>query len=174
MQQQPLDDKAGADETAAPKKEASHHEQIQIDSDDTRRRFLHLTGWRLQAAVVSVCSSGFLVFGYDQGVMSGVVISEIWLKEMGNPSSVMIGTITAIYDIGAIVGCLAAAFWGEALGRRKTLVTGCVAVIVGMLIMTTCYGRAQMMLGRVVTGIGIGFITSGISPHYASNSLPLL
>lgn len=39
-------------------------------------------GW-LITAITSVCSAGFLLFGYDQGVMSGVVISKFWLSQMG-------------------------------------------------------------------------------------------
>jgi hypothetical protein len=35
-----------------------------------------LHGRPLVAAITSVCSAGFLLFGYDQGVMSGVVISK--------------------------------------------------------------------------------------------------
>ena len=50
-------------------------------------------GW-LIAAITSVCSAGFLLFGYDQGVMSGVVISKYWLAQMGHPSQLMVGTIT--------------------------------------------------------------------------------
>jgi MFS family permease len=146
--------------------QTSHHENVHVaapvaaaDQRQSHRRWL--VGWHLQAAVVSVCSAGFLVFGYDQGVMSGVVISDIWLKSMGNPSSVMIGTIVAVYDIGAIFGCVGAALVGEKFGRRKTLICGCLWVLLGMLLMVTNTVRSQFMVGRVVTGVGIGFITSG-------------
>jgi hypothetical protein len=60
-----------------------------------------LHGPLLIAAITSVCSSGFLLFGYDQGVISGIVISQYWLDAMGDPSTLMIGTITALYDVGA-------------------------------------------------------------------------
>jgi hypothetical protein len=61
-----------------------------------------LHGSLLIAAITSVCSSGFLLFGYDQGVMSGIVISQFWLSAMNNPSTLMVGTTTAIYDVGAL------------------------------------------------------------------------
>ena len=137
---------------------------MELEAHMSNKKQGWLTGSVLVAAITSVCSSAFLVFGYDQGVMSGVVISKIWLAQMGNPSQLMVGTITALYDVGAIAGCIAAAVVGERWGRRRTLVFGCVTVIVGMILMTTCYERIQMMFGRVVTGIGIGFITAGASP----------
>ena len=52
-----------------------------------------LSGKTLIALITSVCSSGFLLFGYDQGVMSGVVVSKLWLSQMGNPSQLMVGTM---------------------------------------------------------------------------------
>ncbi|KAF8550858.1 hypothetical protein OG21DRAFT_1487465 [Imleria badia] len=81
-----------------------------------------LRGTALVAAITSVCSFGFWLFGYNQGVMSGVVISQPWVTQMGNPSTVMIGTITSLYDIGATVGAIAAASSSERLGRKQTLI----------------------------------------------------
>lgn len=126
-----------------------------------------LAGAPLIAAITSVCSSGFLLFGYDQGVMSGVVISKIWLAQMGHPSTIMLSTITALYDVGAVFGAICAAVLGDRLGRKRTLILGCAVLIVGTILMASCYERIQMMFGRVLTGLGIGFITS-VTPVYQS------
>lgn len=134
-------------------------------SDRTGLAFLK--GNLLIAAITSVCSSGFLLFGYDQGVMSGVVISKFWLAKMNHPSTLMIGTITALYDVGAIFGAIAAAFLAESLGRKRTLIVGSSVTIVGSILMGSCDERVQMMVARVVTGIGIGFVTS-VTPVYQS------
>ncbi|KAB8296733.1 hypothetical protein EYC80_002153 [Monilinia laxa] len=126
-----------------------------------------LQGPSLIAAITSVCSSGFLLFGYDQGVMSGVVISSYWLSTMGSPSTLMIGTITALYDVGAVFGAIAAAFTTEQLGRKRTLLLGTFIVLVGGILMGTSYERIQFMIARVITGIGIGYVTS-VTPVYQS------
>jgi MFS family permease len=126
-----------------------------------------LRGPLLIAAITSVCSSGFLVFGYDQGVMSGVVISDFWLSSMGHPSTLMVGTITALYDVGAVFGAIAAAFTADRLGRKHTLLLGAAIVIVGAVIMGSAFERIQFMFARVITGIGIGYITS-VTPVYQS------
>lgn len=55
----------------------------------------------LVAAMTSVCRLGPWAFGYDRGVMSSVVISQSWLVQTGNPSTVMIDTITSLYGIAA-------------------------------------------------------------------------
>ena len=127
--------------------------------------FLH--GPLLVAAITSVCSSGFALFGYEQGVMSGVVVSKFWLDQMGNPSTLMTGTITALYDVGAVFGAIAAAFTAEPLGRKRTLLLGDIILIIGVILMGSSYERIQFMFARVVTGIGIGYITS-VTPVYQS------
>ncbi|KAH0828152.1 putative sugar transporter [Lanmaoa asiatica] len=112
-----------------------------------------LRGTALVAAITSVCSLGFWLFGYDQGVMSGVVISQPWLTQMGNPSTVMIGTITSLYDIGAVVGAIVAASSSERLGRKRTLILGAIILIIGSVLMGSSFERIQMMVARVITGI---------------------
>ena len=134
-------------------------------SSKTGTNLLH--GSLLVAAITSVCSSGFLLFGYDQGVMSGVVISNFWLTSMGTPSTLMIGTITALYDVSAFFGAIGAAFTAEPLGRKRTLILGAVIVLVGAIIMSTAFERVQFMVARIITGVGIGYITS-VTPVYQS------
>ncbi|KAF2234290.1 general substrate transporter [Viridothelium virens] len=126
-----------------------------------------LTGRSLVTAITSVCSAGFLLFGYDQGVMSGVVISKPWLGQMGNPSTLMIGTLTSLYDVGAVIGAVIAAVSAEPLGRKRTLILGAMVLIVGTILMGSAYERVQFMVSRILTGLGIGLITSS-TPVYQS------
>lgn len=86
--------------------------------------------------------------------MSGVVISQYWLDKMDNPSTVMLATITALYDVGAAFGAIFAASSAEQLGRKRTLMLGSIILIIGTVLMGTSFGRVQMMIARIVTGIG--------------------
>jgi len=115
-----------------------------------------LKGKSLVAAITSVCASGFLLFGYDQGVMGGVVVSDYFLAVMGHPSSIMLGTITSLYDVGAVFGAISAAFTAEPLGRKRTLLLGATILAIGTIIMGTAFERVQFMVARVITGMGIG------------------
>ena len=84
-----------------------HPTHIEHDSTTSASFARHgLAGAPLVAAITSVCSSGFL-FGYDQCVMSGVVIFHYRLDAMGHPSTIMLSTITALYDVGAVFGAIA-------------------------------------------------------------------
>ncbi|KAJ5403813.1 hypothetical protein N7509_003684 [Penicillium cosmopolitanum] len=99
--------------------------------------------------------------------MSGVVISEYWLDEMGNPSTVMTGTITALYDVGGVFGAIIAAFTVESLGRKRGLMVGAALIVIGSVLMGASVERVLMIVGRIITGLGIGFLTS-VAPVYQS------
>jgi MFS family permease len=124
-----------------------------------------LKGWPLVAAITSVCGSGFLLFGYDQGVMSGVVISNSWLQTMDNPDALIVGTLVSLYDVGAVFGAIGAAFTAEYLGRKQALIAGTVVLMIGTILMGSAFGRAQFIVARLFTGIGIGYISS-VTPVY--------
>lgn len=98
--------------------------------------------------------------------MSGVIVSHYWLAQMGHPSTIMVSTITALYDVGAVFGAIGAAVVGDRLGRKRTLMLGCSILIIGSILMASCFERIQMMFGRILTGLGIGFITSGDGNDY--------
>lgn len=54
------------------------------------------------------------------------------------------------------------AFVGECLGRRKTVAIGAVIMVIGAILQATSYSRAQMIVARVVSGFGMGFINSTV------------
>ena len=99
--------------------------------------------------------------------MSGIVVSEYWLDQMGNPSTLMIGTITALYDVGAAVGAIAAAFTAEWLGRKRSLLLGALVLTVGSIIMGSAFERVQFMVGfRSLAELGGILISTGITCDY--------
>lgn len=103
--------------------------------------------------------------------MSGIVVSNYWLSAMNNPSTLMVGTVTALYGVGAffgaLFGALCAAFVAEGLGGKRTLLLGAAIVIIGAVLMGSAVERVQSMVARIVTGVGIGYVTS-VTPVYQS------
>lgn len=81
---------------------------------------------------------------------------------MGNPDPTLLGFIVAVYELGCLAGAVASAIWGENMGRRMLTVAGCIFLILGTVIQCTSCGRAQMIVGRIVTGLGMGGITSAV------------
>jgi hypothetical protein len=57
---------------------------------------INARGKLLQAFLTIACSSGFLLFGYDQGVFSGVIVTPYFLETFNNPDANLLGIINAI------------------------------------------------------------------------------
>lgn len=121
-----------------------------------------LKGRALLLTVNLLTSLGFMLIGYDNGLMGGLVGAPAFKKTFDNPSSNMIGTIVAIFEIGCFVGAMATAFFGENLGRRKSIAIGAVISMVGALLQATAFGRAHLIVGRIVSGVGLGIINSTV------------
>ncbi|KAL4795177.1 hypothetical protein BDV19DRAFT_399024 [Aspergillus venezuelensis] len=129
-----------------------------------------LVGQPLSLAITATAGSGFLLFGYDQGVMSGLlsgdafirVFPEIDTTEGGSGSSSLQGTVVAIYEIGCFFGAIASLLVGERLGRRWCIMAGSLILSIGAVLQATAYGIPQMIVGRIVAGVGNGLNTSTI------------
>ncbi|KAF2832976.1 general substrate transporter [Ophiobolus disseminans] len=129
-----------------------------------------LVGRPLNWAITATAGSGFLLFGYDQGVMSGLLTGiaftstfpEIDTTNGGGGSSSLQGTVVAIYEIGCFFGAIFCFLFGERLGRRKCIMIGCVILSIGAALQAASYGIPQMIVGRIVAGLGNGMNTSTI------------
>jgi MFS family permease len=111
----------------------------------------NVRGTRLQAIITFACSSGFFLFGYDQGVFSGVIVTPYFLETFDNPKSGLLGTINAIYDIGGAVGAILCLLFGHALGRKRTIMVGCLVAAVGAILQGTAKTIAHLIVGRKFT-----------------------
>ncbi|KAH7383776.1 general substrate transporter [Pyrenochaeta sp. MPI-SDFR-AT-0127] len=129
-----------------------------------------LVGRPLNWAITATAGSGFLLFGYDQGVMSGLLTGLAFTRTFpeidttnGNGGSASLqGTVVAIYEIGCFFGAIFCFLFGEKLGRRKCIMLGCVVLSIGAALQAASYGIPQMIVGRIVAGLGNGMNTSTI------------
>ncbi|KAM0747646.1 hypothetical protein T439DRAFT_93472 [Meredithblackwellia eburnea MCA 4105] len=136
------------------------------------------------AILLAVFSSmGGFIFGYDTGQISDFLLMPDFLlrfatcTEPGNSdsctfSNVRTGLIVAMLSIGTAIGALGGAPIADMLGRRKGIATYCAVVIVGTIIQVASVSSwVQLMIGRIVTGLGIGALSIGV-PLYQSESSP--
>jgi MFS family permease len=127
-----------------------------------------LQGKYLHWAITAASCQAFLLLGYDQGVMSGLIgANNQFGRTFNNPDSTMQGLLTSIYDIGCAVGCLLSLVIGHKYGRRKMIIAGGSIMIIGTIILGSSYTVPQFLVGRIVTGLGNG-INSSTVPAYQS------
>ncbi|KAF1346532.1 general substrate transporter [Delphinella strobiligena] len=152
---------------------------MKID-DNNQPRFMGLCGKRLNLAVSVIATTGFLLFGYDQGVMSGIIDAAPFAEtfpEAGRPGlqgSVWQAFITAIYEVGCLLGAIFTLIFGDRIGRRRNIMAGAAIMILGVIIQITAVknqaSTTQFLIGRTITGIGNGMNTSTIPSYQAECS----
>ncbi|KZT03480.1 general substrate transporter [Laetiporus sulphureus 93-53] len=146
--------------------------------DDIRAAVPALRGRRLIMALTFVSGTNFILFGYDQGVMSALLTANQFEKVFpqvvdDGPSNhaTLQSFIVAVYEIGCLFGALSNLWLGDKLGRRKTIYLGSVIVIIGAILQATSFTFTQMVVARIVSGLGIGLNTSTV-PSYQAECSP--
>ena len=137
----------------------------------------NLRGPTLRGAIAFCCGVAFLVsvpmimrtivilrdfpklFGYDQGVLGAVIGLESFRRDFDNPSSNLEGMIASIYDIGCFVGAIVAFVTADRLGRKGSINVGSWIMVVGTILQTSANEKIQMIISRIITGIGNGMNT---------------
>lgn len=130
-----------------------------------------LTGKPLIYFTSIFVSLGVFLFGYDQGVMSGIITGPLFKDYFGQPSKAQIGTMIAILEIGAFFSSLVVGKIGDIIGRRRTILYGSCIFFVGGAIQTAAVNMILMMLGRLIAGVGVGMLST-IVPVYQSEISP--
>ncbi len=121
----------------------------------------------LLAVGLVVMLSG-LLFGYDQGVISGALDG---IDKTFHPSTVVTEIITSWVTLGAMVGALAAGVLAERYGRRNTILMAALIFVVGALLEALAPDTAVLVAGRLVLGAGVG-IASVAAPLYGAENAP--
>lgn len=99
--------------------------------------------------------------------MSGILTGPHFIAYFNNPSRAEIGTMVAILELGALLSSLLVGKIGDVIGRRRTIRYGALIFIIGGLIQTCARKMLDLVFGRVISGIGVG-ILSTIVPVYQS------
>ncbi|KAG4035133.1 hypothetical protein MFRU_002g04780 [Monilinia fructicola] len=134
------------------------------------RRYLGGSGEALTVWISIAASTVLVFYGYDQGVFGNVLVGDDFLRVMGYPTTSVQGTLTSVYNLGCFFGALSTIWTGDVLGRPKVILLGSTVIALGALIQTTSYGVSQMMVGRVVAGLGTGMNTATAGVWQAETS----
>lgn len=134
-------------------------------------RYFGLRGGWLTFWITVACATDMTLFGYDQGVFGGVIVTNDFLDTLGiRDNTSLISTVTAIYDIGCLVGAIAAFVFGDFLGRKKTILIGTTIMSVGAILQFSAFSVPHMIVGRIVAGIGNGMNTATAPPWQSETS----
>jgi MFS family permease len=122
--------------------------------------------------LVSVFASvGSILYGYDLGVIAGVVASPDF-KARFEASGAEEGAVVSVFTGGAFFGAMFAGPAGDLFGRRLTILIGSIIFILGGGLQTGAQSLEYLYAGRVIAGIGVGFLVMIIPLYQAEIAHP--
>ncbi|KAL4749218.1 hypothetical protein BDW72DRAFT_214189 [Aspergillus terricola var. indicus] len=124
----------------------------------------------------AVCSTlGGFLFGYDQGVVSVILVMEQFLHEFplvgGAGSGFWKGLLAAMLELGALIGAINQGWIADKISRRYSILVAVAIFRVGSILQTAAMNYGILTFARFLSGVGIGML-SMVSPLYISEISP--
>lgn len=144
-----------------------------------RRALAGQSGWaglvhnRRVFAIAVFASLGGLLYGYNQGVFSGVLGMYTFDQRMA--SAVLHtgtkGWLVSILELGAWFGVLVTGYLADKLSRKYTIVLAVCVFCIGVIVQTAAFKPSSIYGGRFVTGMGVGSLSMAV-PLYNAELAP--
>ena len=125
-----------------------------------------------QFLVAVFASFGSFLYGYDLGVIGGVVAADTFVTEFNDPNPDEKGAIVSLFTGGAFFGAAFAGPTGDWLGRRLTIVIGAAIFCLGGALQTGAQTVSYLYSGRCLAGLGVGFLVMIIPLYQAEIAHP--
>lgn len=109
-----------------------------------------------------------LLFGYDTGVISGVLL---FITPRFQLSTITSELIVSMVVFGACLGALTTGRLGDRFCRRHLLLIAAIAFLLGSLYAALAQMSIHLIIGRFIIGLAIG-ISSYIAPLYIAEIAP--
>ncbi|KAI0019233.1 MFS sugar transporter-like protein [Xylariomycetidae sp. FL0641] len=107
-----------------------------------------------QLLVGVFASMGSVLYGYDLGVIAGVVGSSAY-KSQFNSLPHEDGAVVSLFTGGAFFGAGFAGSAGDYLGRRGTILLGAILFLIGGAVQTAAQTLSYLYAGRAVGGVAV-------------------
>ncbi|KAI9312673.1 general substrate transporter [Dichotomocladium elegans] len=121
-------------------------------------------------AVALFASLGGVLFGYDQGVISGVQEMETFTARFPMTSTEN-GFVVSILELGAWLGSWMVGYFADRISRKYSIVLFSVVFLLGSAIQGAAQSLDYLFAGRFVTGVAVGAL-SMLVPLYQSEIAP--
>lgn len=130
---------------------------------------LHFTthSLTLLSVLAAFGTIGGALFGFDVSSMSAWIDADQYLDYFHSPDSNLQGGITASMSAGSFIGAIAAGFISDKYGRKPALSLACIIWIIGACIQCSSQNVAQLIVGRVISGLAVGITSSQVCVYLA-------
>ncbi|KAI6824878.1 sugar porter family MFS transporter [Hortaea werneckii] len=134
-------------------------------------RYMGLSGGALRTAIGLTAGLCFLSFGFGQGDIGGLMLVKSFREEFPRIDAVSYPTLDVVnlagitvssWNLGCFVGAMVTIFVGDLLGRKGSVMFGLAVMNIGKIIQVCSFDLGQYIAGRVIAGLGNGFIASTV------------
>lgn len=166
--------------TPSPNSESSSVQQSKKEIETKQTIFSLIGKHTIVSILCLLVAFGGFVFGWDTGTISGFVQMPTFMQTFAEFNSstneyefsnTRVGLIIAIFNIGCAVGGLTLAKLGDVFGRKLALILTMLVYITGIAVQISSKHWVQFMVGRIVSGLGVGSI-SVLSPMFIAETSP--
>lgn len=130
---------------------------------------------------------GGMVFGYDQGVISVILVMPNFLdrfervSETASGAGFWKGLMTAMIELGTLIGAINQGWIADKISRKYSIVVAVFVFTIGSVLQTAAVDYPMLVVGRLIGGVGIGMLSmvapldiSEISPPEIRGALLVL
>ncbi|TFY82254.1 hypothetical protein EWM64_g1754 [Hericium alpestre] len=144
-----------------------------------RRALAGDSGWKglvrnRRVFMIAVFASlGGLLYGYNQGVFSGVLNMYSFTQRMGDAvaDTNKKGWLVSILELGAWFGVLLAGPLCDKISRKYTILASTAVFCIGVIVQTAAFHASSIYGGRFITGMGVGSLSMAV-PIYNAELAP--
>lgn len=109
-------------------------------------------------------SLGCMMYGYDQGVMSSVLVMENFEAHFPTLTGTTIqGWLVASLELGAWFGALLNGWLADQISRKYSMLVAVLVFTLGTGLQAGAQSPAYLFAGRVIGGVGIGMFSMVVS-----------
>jgi MFS family permease len=112
--------------------------------------------------------------------MSGIITGPYFKTSFGDretglpPTAAQIGTVVSVLEVGAFVTSLLAGRLADIKGRRWVIAVGSLVFTGGGLLQAGATNLWVLGLGRIISGLGVGFLSMIVPIYQSEVSRPAL
>ncbi|KEQ78379.1 putative sugar transporter, partial [Aureobasidium pullulans EXF-150] len=133
---------------------------------------------------IFVVAPSFILYGYNLSGLGGLVNLSTWASTFSEIDTVFTtgatkthdttiqGVVVACFTLGAIVGSFSCTFFGDTFGRKKLMFSGALFTLIGTILQASSFSLAQLILGRIILGNGVGQLSATVPVWQSECSKP--
>lgn len=132
---------------------------------------------------VAAAAASYAMHGYNNSVTNGILVSNAFLNQFPKIDTInaddadifsrsrMQGLTVGVYQLGCALGAVLCCILSDRLGRKPIIHAIGIVNIIGVVLQTSAYSLGHLIVGRIVTGVGMG-AAHATFPLYLAECVP--